>query len=361
VLNAPDLEGAIFTDLSYMDESNFPSITISDLKLALHVIDISSERGAFKGSEMKGIGILRGKLHDLIKANKLDDSDNDGVPQAECASPGISSLSGYMRLHEISEYLEETYDADCVIIQNGAFYEAFKTSAEYLNINYDYKLFDSLSKDQLGQTFLKAGFPILFGYEHLKGKTCRLIVVNQTAEYGNRGTLVREIADAVNISSEIIGLRLNEKGVVAKPKPIIGSKVVSEPNDSLDTFEVTAYYFLKGLTVREIAKERGLKNITITKHFHTCAERKLLTKSDVFPDEEKDQRIEELISMHPEWRPKRLFQELDEDTEYYQIYYVMGALGVPLKDRGGSDYGLGTRSNDSSLGNGGDGLDRLIQ
>jgi hypothetical protein len=39
----------------------------------------------------------------------------------------------------------------------------------------------------------------------------------------------------------------------------------------------------------------------------------------------------------------------------------MGTLGVPLKDRDGSDYGIGTRGNDFSLGNVGDGLDRLIR
>ena len=302
-----------------------------------------------------------GVNNNLIKANKLDGSDNVDASKTECNSHRISSLSGYMRLHEISEYLEETYDADCVIIQNGAFYEAFKTSAEYLNINYDYKLYDSLNEDQSGQRFLKAGFPILIGYEHLKDKSCRLIVVSQTAEYGNRGTLVREIADVANISSEIIGLRFNETCVVAKPKPIIGSEVVSEPNVSLDTYEVTTDYFLKGFTIREIAIERRRNPITIARHFHTCAERKLLTKSDVFPNEKKYQKTEALISTHPEWKAKRFFQELDEDIEYYQIYYVMGTLGVPIKDRDAIDYGIGTRGNDSSLGNGGDGLDRLIR
>lgn len=280
-----------------------------------------------------------GVNNNLIKANKLDGSDNVDASKTECNSHRISSLSGYMRLHEISEYLEETYDADCVIIQNGAFYDAFRTSAEYLNINFDYKLFDSWNEDHSGQTLLKAGFPISRGYEHLKDKSCRLIVVNQTAEYGNRGTLVREIADAANISSEIIGLRFNEKGAFVKPKPTIGSEVVSEPNDFLDTYEITAYYFLKQLTVQEIAKERGLNTMTIGRHFHACAERKLLAKSNVFPDDKKYQKTEGLISTHPEWKVKRFFQELDEDIKYYQIYYAMGALGVPLKDGGGSKPG----------------------
>ena len=97
-----------------MDINNDSSITISDLELALHLIDISSEHGAFNSSEMKDIGILRGKLYDLIKANKLDDSENVDASQAECTSHRVSSLSGYIRLHEISEHLEQAYDADSV-------------------------------------------------------------------------------------------------------------------------------------------------------------------------------------------------------------------------------------------------------
>ena len=34
---------------------------------------------------------------------------------------------------------------------------------------------------------------------------------------------------------------------------------------------------------------------------------------------------------------------------------------MPIKDRNGGDYGIGTRSNVSSLGNGVDGLNRLIR
>ena len=65
------------------EEENAPSITINDLNLSLQVIDICSERGAFKGSELKDIGILRGKLHDFVEANKPDESEEDDSEESE--------------------------------------------------------------------------------------------------------------------------------------------------------------------------------------------------------------------------------------------------------------------------------------
>lgn len=267
-------------------------------------------------------------------------SIHEEAPYIRKTSSGANSQSGYIRLHEISDYLEQTYSADCVIIQNGAFYEAYNTSAQYLNTNFDYSLYNSLNKDQSGQAMLKAGFPIEFGYEHLKIGSDRLIVVGQTAESGNRGTLVREIIDAMNISSEIIGQKFNEKGGVTKTTPSMriepeasstATPAISEPDEYLDTYQVTAYYYKQGLAVREIAKERGQSAMTTEKHFHVCAQRKLLTVTDVFPDEGKYLKIKELISIHPEWRAKRLLEELDDDSvNYYQIYFTMGKMEIPL-------------------------------
>lgn len=249
-------------------------------------------------------------------------------------SPGANPPSGYMRLHEISDYLEQSYKADCVIIQNGAFYDAYKASAQYLNANFDYVLYEDLNKDQSGQTVCKAGFPVEYGYEHLKTTSDRLIVVAQTAEHGNRGTLVREIVDAVNIGNEIVGQRFNAKSVPSKTtrsrcrepeSSETEDSAVSEPSDDLDTYEITAYYFLKGLTIREIAKERGQSAMTIQKHFCICAQRNLLAVSDVFPNEDTYQRLQERITAHPEWKAKRLFEELDDGRmQYFQIYYAMG-------------------------------------
>ena len=66
-----------------MDENNEPSININDLNLSLQVIDICSERGAFKGSELKDIGILRDKLYAFIEANKPDESEEDDSEESE--------------------------------------------------------------------------------------------------------------------------------------------------------------------------------------------------------------------------------------------------------------------------------------
>lgn len=66
-----------------MEEENAPSITINDLNLSLQVIDICSERGAFKGAELTDIGILRDKLYAFIEANKPDESEEDDSEESE--------------------------------------------------------------------------------------------------------------------------------------------------------------------------------------------------------------------------------------------------------------------------------------
>lgn len=47
-----------------------PSLGIADLAAMVQVIDVVSERGAFKGPELESVGILRGRLTRFIDANK---------------------------------------------------------------------------------------------------------------------------------------------------------------------------------------------------------------------------------------------------------------------------------------------------
>lgn len=65
------------------EENNEPSISINDLNLSLQVIDVCSERGAFKGAELTDIGILRDKLYAFIEANKPAESEEDGSEESE--------------------------------------------------------------------------------------------------------------------------------------------------------------------------------------------------------------------------------------------------------------------------------------
>jgi hypothetical protein len=49
----------------------------------LQVIDVCSERGAFKGAELTDVGILRDKLYAFIEANKPAESEEDGSEESE--------------------------------------------------------------------------------------------------------------------------------------------------------------------------------------------------------------------------------------------------------------------------------------
>ena len=51
-------------------EQAAPSLGVGDLAAMVQVIDIVSERGAFKGPELESVGILRGRIARFIDANK---------------------------------------------------------------------------------------------------------------------------------------------------------------------------------------------------------------------------------------------------------------------------------------------------
>ena len=59
-----------------------PEITLNDFIVMIKLIDICSKRGAFEGSELKDVGILRGRIADFVEANKPDD-ESEAEPEEE--------------------------------------------------------------------------------------------------------------------------------------------------------------------------------------------------------------------------------------------------------------------------------------
>lgn len=61
-----------------MNESNVvenepktpPSLNMNDLSSVVRIIDVVSERGAFKGSELESVGSLRNKIDEFLKFNQ---------------------------------------------------------------------------------------------------------------------------------------------------------------------------------------------------------------------------------------------------------------------------------------------------
>jgi hypothetical protein len=52
-------------------------LSINELAGAVTIIDICSERGAFKGPELAEVGTLRGKFADFIKANAPEEGSEE--------------------------------------------------------------------------------------------------------------------------------------------------------------------------------------------------------------------------------------------------------------------------------------------
>ena len=61
------------------------SISLNDLQLCLQIVDLASERGAFKGPELSQIGAIRDKLAtflDFVAAAQAEAKENEEVPEA---------------------------------------------------------------------------------------------------------------------------------------------------------------------------------------------------------------------------------------------------------------------------------------
>ena len=67
-------------------EQAAPSLGIGDLAAMVQVIDVVSERGAFKGPELESVGVLRGRIARFIEANKPAAPAAEGAEAAQKAA-----------------------------------------------------------------------------------------------------------------------------------------------------------------------------------------------------------------------------------------------------------------------------------
>ena len=68
-------------------EQAAPTLGVGDLATMVQVIDVVSERGAFKGPELESIGILRGRITRFIEANKAAEQAAAGPEATPAEAP----------------------------------------------------------------------------------------------------------------------------------------------------------------------------------------------------------------------------------------------------------------------------------
>ena len=56
-----------------MPEDTGKNLTINDIASAVQIIDLCSTRGAFQGSELEAVGVLRGRLQAFVQAHKTEE------------------------------------------------------------------------------------------------------------------------------------------------------------------------------------------------------------------------------------------------------------------------------------------------
>lgn len=60
-----------------------PSIGIQDLQNLLHIVDVSAERGTFKGPELSSVGAIRDKLANFLEfARQAEEAQRTAAEEA---------------------------------------------------------------------------------------------------------------------------------------------------------------------------------------------------------------------------------------------------------------------------------------
>jgi len=67
------------------DEESRVSLSLGDLQTVLSILDVCSQRGAFKGGELEDIGKLYNHLETFVKQNKKSEPEpeSDGTDEDE--------------------------------------------------------------------------------------------------------------------------------------------------------------------------------------------------------------------------------------------------------------------------------------
>lgn len=60
-----------------------PALGINDLAFLLNIIDVCTQRGAFRGSELTNVGTVRDKLEAFVKANTKADEPTEDTNDAD--------------------------------------------------------------------------------------------------------------------------------------------------------------------------------------------------------------------------------------------------------------------------------------
>lgn len=64
-----------------MTEETQPQLSLNDFAIVVNIIDVCTERGAFKGNELAPIGQLREKFVAFIKANTPEEEQTEEVAE----------------------------------------------------------------------------------------------------------------------------------------------------------------------------------------------------------------------------------------------------------------------------------------
>lgn len=58
-----------------MTTTNKPQISVNDLAVLIQILDLGSEKGLFKGPDLKAVGEVRERVIEYIKANTAQGED----------------------------------------------------------------------------------------------------------------------------------------------------------------------------------------------------------------------------------------------------------------------------------------------
>jgi len=66
-----------------MTEEQDVQLTLNDMAAVVQIIDVVTKRGAFEGTELEAVGVLRNRFAKFVEAKSPKQEEGEGVEKAE--------------------------------------------------------------------------------------------------------------------------------------------------------------------------------------------------------------------------------------------------------------------------------------
>ncbi len=192
--------------------------------------------------------------------------------------------------------------------------------SDYIEKNYDRELFEELRELRYEIAQRNSMAPFIIFHDSCLKEMATYFPKNKEEFLKIKGVGAKKFNSYGEQFIEIIQNYTKAKGI---DNSKIERKIIEVPRKTQDTNKETYDYYLEGLSLEEIAKERELTVGTILKHLEKCHNNGQIVDWSRFIDSDKEEKILSVIKEIRAGRLRPIKEALPEDISYEDIRIVI--------------------------------------